>query len=118
MNVLSYFKQRNELKDKINFLIRYHHLEHYSVFLGLSYIQYCKNITHSNLYNYTLCAIMLANKYLNDYNYNIVDITSSVDIQMKDYIKIEIEILTCLNWNLSTLDNEIIDKYRKLIKGW
>lgn len=118
MNVFSYFKQKNDLKEKLNFLVKYHNIEYYSVFLGLSYIQYCKNINHSNLHNYTLCAILLANKYLNDHDYNIVDIATSIDLEIKEYIKIEIEILTNLNWNLSTLDSNVTNKYKKLIKSW
>tara|TARA_Y100000389_G_C17275318_1_gene420123 strand:- start:349 stop:711 length:363 start_codon:yes stop_codon:yes gene_type:complete len=120
MNVFSYFKQKNDLKEKLNFLVKYHNIEYYSVFLGLSYIQYCKNINHSNLHNYTLGAILLANKYLNDHDhdYNIVDITTSIDLEIKEYIKIEIDILTNLNWNLSTLDSNVMNKYKKLIKSW
>lgn len=118
MNVFSYFKQKNDLKEKLNFLVKYHNIEYYSIFLGLSYIQYCKNINHSNLHNYTLGAILLANKYLNDYDYNIVDIATSIDLEIKEYIKIEIEILTNLNWNLSTLDSNVMNKYKKLIKSW
>lgn len=118
MNVFSYFKQKNDLKEKLNFLVKYHNIEYYSVFLGLSYIQYCKNINHSNLHNYTLGAILLANKYLNDHDYNIVDIATSIDLEIKEYIKIEIEILTNLNWNLSTLDSNVMNKYKKLINSW
>lgn len=115
---MNYFKPKNELKTKINFLVKSYNIEDHSIFLGLSYIQYCKNINPSNLYNYTLCAIILANKYLNDYNYNIHDITKSLDISIQEYIKIELEILKSLNWDLSTLDHDIMIKYKKLAKCW
>ena len=113
---MNYFKPKHELKTKINFLIKFYKIENYSIFLGLSYIQYCKNIHTSNLHNYTLCAIILANKYLNDYNYNIRDITNSLDINIKDYINMEYEILQDLNWNLSTIDKNIVTKYKQLIQ--
>lgn len=115
---MNYFKPKNELKTKINFLVKVHRVEDHSIFLGLSYIQYCKNISPSNLHNYTLCAIILANKYLNDYNYNIHDITNSLDINIKEYIKIELELLHYLNWDLSKVDEDIMTKYKKLIKRW
>lgn len=113
---MNYFKQKNELKKKINFLVKVHNIENYSIFLGLSYIQYCKNINHDNLHNYTLCAIILANKYLNDYNYNISDIINSLDIDKKDYIKMELEILKNLDWNLSTINEHVMVKYKHLIR--
>lgn len=113
---MNYFKPRNELKLKINFLVKSHHVEYYSILLGLSYIQYCKNINHSNLHNYTLCAIILANKYLNDYNYNIHDITQSLDINIKEYVKIETELLKALDWDLSTLNHTITTKYKELVE--
>lgn len=113
---MNYFKSKNELKTKINFLMKVHRVEYHSIFLGLSYIQYCKNINQHNLINYTLCAIILANKYLNDYNYNILDITQSLDINIKEYIKIELEILQNLNWDLSIMDENIIIKFKNLIK--
>ena len=116
MNVFSYFKSRDELKHKINFILKFHRIENHAIFLGLSYIQYCKNISRENLQTYTLCAIILANKYLNDHNYNIGNITSSLDIELKEYIKIEIELLTSLNWNLSKINESILLKYNKLIK--
>jgi hypothetical protein len=115
---MNYFKPTSELKTKINFLFKIHKIEYRSIFLGLSYIQYCKNINQSNLHHYTLCAIILANKYLNDYNYNIHDITNSLDINIKEYTKIELELLQSLNWNLSTLDDSVITKYKNLIKCW
>ena len=115
---MNYFKPKNELNSKINFLVKVHKIENHSIFLGVSYIQYCKNINHCNLHNYTLCAILLANKYLNDYNYNIHDITNSLDINIKDYIKIELDILQDLNWNLSHVDNQVMTKYKKLVKWW
>jgi len=108
-----YFKPKNELKTKINFLIKVKKIEEYSVFLGLSYIQCCKNINSRNLQDYTLCAILLAGKYLNDYNYNIRDITDSLDINFTDYEKIELDILKELSWNLS----KGIDT-KDLIKCW
>lgn len=112
---MNYFKPKNELKTKINFLVKVHNLENHSIFLGLSYIQYCKNINPSNLQNYTLCAIILANKYLNDYDYNINDITNSLDIKIKEYIKIELELLQTLKWDLSRIETDIMTKYKKLI---
>lgn len=115
---MNYFKPKNELKTKINFLVKSHKIEDHSIFLGLSYIQYCKNINPSNLQNYTLCAIILANKYLNDYNYNIHDITNSLDINIQEYIKIELELLQVLNWDLSKLDDFVMSKYKKLVKWW
>lgn len=111
---MNYFKPKNELKLKITHLFENYNIEYHSIFLGLSYIQYCKNIIPSNLQNYTLCAIILANKYLNDYNYNIQDITKSLNINIEEYVKIEIELLKALNWNLSRLDDNNI----KLIKSW
>jgi len=114
---MNYFKQKNELKTKINFLLKNHHIEDNSVVLGLSYIQCCKNINPSNLPLYTLCAIILANKYLNDYNYNINDVAFSLDIKMKDYVKIELELLQDLNWDLSKLDSNIF-KNKKLVEAW
>jgi hypothetical protein len=115
---MNYFKPKNELKIKINFLVKSHNIEYHSIFMGLSYIQYCKNINPSNLHNYTLCAIILANKYLNDYNYNIHDITQSLDINIKEYVKIELELLKALNWDLSTLDTSLMTKYKELIQRW
>lgn len=113
---MNYFKPKNELKIKINFLVKSHAIECHAIFLGISYIQYCKNINPSNLQNYTLCAIILANKYLNDHNYNINDITNSLDINIKEYIKIELELLQALNWDLSKLDNFIMTKYKNLVE--
>ena len=113
---MNYFKPKNELKIKLNFLVKSHAIECNAIFLGLSYIQYCKNINHSNLHNYTLCAIILANKYLNDYNYNIHDITQSLDINIKEYVKIETELLKALNWDLSTLNDNITTKYKELVE--
>lgn len=115
---MNYFKPKNELKTKINFLVKVHKIEIYSIFLGLSYIQYCKDITHVNLHNYTLCAIILANKYLNDYNYNIFDIINSVDINIQDYLNMELKILHDLDWNLSTINEDVMIKYKHLIKCW
>ena len=116
------FKQRNQLKTKINFLFKNHKIEDNSIFLGFSYIQCCKNINPYNLHRYTLCAIMLANKYLNDYNYNIHDVARSLDIKMKDYVKIELELLQDLNWDLS-MSNKVkyntgdIEKIDTLMKA-
>lgn len=104
---MNYFKSKNELKTKINFLVKVHKIEHYSIFLGLSYIKYCKNITRFNLHDYILCAIILANKYVNDYNYNICDILNSLDFNKQYYVKMELKILEDLDWNLSPINKKI-----------
>jgi len=91
---------KKALRNKIDFLVKNHNIDKYSVVLGLSYVQYCKNINRENLSDYTLCAIILANKYLNDYYYNIHDMTSSLDIPIQRYKNIELELLNKLSYNL------------------
>ena len=39
-------------------------------------------------------------------------------LELKDYIKIEIELLTSLNWDLSKINEPILLKYNNLIKTW
>lgn len=95
---------KKELRTKISFLVKSHNIDKHTVVLGLSYIQYCKNINQNNLCDYTLCAIILANKYMNDYDYNIHDMTSSLDISMTSYKTIELEILKQLNYKLIPLE--------------
>lgn len=116
MNVFSYFKTKNELQDKINFLIKVHKIEDYSVFLGLSYVKQCKKVNPCNINNYTLCAIILANKYLNDYNFKIIDIINSIDIKFKEYKNIELDLLNYLDWDLSPVNKNI--PINKSIECW
>ena len=100
------------LKKKINFLLKKLYIEPNAVLLGLSYIKQC-NLDIKYIHNYTLCSIILANKYLSDTSdtRNILDL---IDITLKEYTIIELEILKKLEWKLDNFNTDIYSKVKKL----
>lgn len=100
------------LKKKINFLLKRLCIEPNSVLLGLSYIKKC-NVDVKYIHNYTLCSIILANKYLSDTS-DTQTILDMVDITLKEYTSIELEILNKLDWKLDNFNTDIYSMVGKI----
>ena len=105
----------SSLKSKIKFLINEYKFEKNTILLGLSYVKMCDKVNIHNIHLYTLCAIILANKYLNDYNIDILNILKSIEITTDDYKNIELNLLNSTNWKLDEENDEI---KHQLVKRW
>lgn len=114
LSIIKYL-HNSPLKSKIKFLINEHKFEKNTILLGLSYVKMCNKVNIHNIHLYTLCAIILANKYLNDYNLNILNILKSLEISKYDYKNIELNLLKSTNWKLDKENNEI---KHQLVKRW
>ena len=63
LSIIKYLNN-SPLKTKIKFLINEYKFEKNTILLGLSYVKMCNKVNIHNIHLYTLCAIILANKYL------------------------------------------------------
>jgi hypothetical protein len=109
------YLHNSSLKSKIKFLINEYKFEKNTILLGLSYVKMCDKVNIHNIHLYTLCAIILANKYLNDYNIDILNILKSIEITIDDYKNIELNLLNSTNWKLDEENDEI---KHQLVKRW
>jgi hypothetical protein len=94
------FGQKSNTDGKINYLTDVHKIEKLSVTYGLQYVKMF-NYDKFNSDTITLCCIMIANKFIADYEYNLDQILRTLDIPISDYITIEKDLLHQLDWNLS-----------------
>lgn len=102
------FYIKSELKSKLNFLKNNNLIKPEYINYGINYLKKISNNTNyskNNIQLYTICSIILTNKYLEDYD-DTKYLLEILDLPKDIYIKKELEILSKLNYSMKMTEED------------
>jgi hypothetical protein len=102
------FYIKSELKSKLNFLKNNNLIKPEYIHYGINYLKKISNNTKyskNNIQLYTICSIILTNKYLEDYD-DTKYLLQILDLPRDIYIKKELEILSKLNYSMKMTEED------------
>lgn len=110
----------DKIKSKLNFLLYSNYVEKLAFVYGLSYLKtlHKKNYLLDNIGEYLIYCIIIANKYLSDNLFSVSVICDRCEISLDNYIKNEFLIIQNLDYQLCTIDSDILNKVSKLVNVW